>query len=57
MATTSVASAPRSSLGRLISRSRFGENAQAGLLLPNMGRHRWFSTNSINRLAEILSAR
>ena len=55
LTTTSVASAPTSPLGRLISRSCFRGNALAGARTADLGDHRRFSTNSFSVPAEILS--
>ena len=55
LAATSADSAPRSSLGRLISRSRLRGSATVGLLAPDLGEHRRPSTNSYRVPAEIIS--
>jgi len=57
LVTASADSAPRSSLGRLISRSRFRGSAMAGALTSDMCRHPRSSTNSLSVPSEILSAR
>ena len=55
-APTSVASAPTSPPGRLISRARFRGNAVAGARTPDLGDHRRLSTNPPGVPAEIFSA-
>jgi hypothetical protein len=56
LAPTSVASAPTSPPGRLISRARFRGNAVAGARTPDLGDHRRLSTNQASVPAEIISA-
>ena len=51
VATSSLVLNSRSSLWRLISRSRFRVNALAGATKPDLGNHQWPSTNSISSSA------
>ena len=51
VATSSLVLNSRSSLWRLISRSRFRVNALAGATKPDLGNHQWPSTNSLNSSA------
>jgi hypothetical protein len=51
LATNSLVLNSRSSLWRLISRSRFRGNAPAGATKPEVGNHQWPSTNSLSSSA------
>ena len=51
LAASSLVLNSRSSLWRLISRSRFRGNALAGATKPDLGNHQWPSTNSISSSA------